>query len=557
MNVEDYDNFVRTTTQFARKPKEEMRSIALYGLVGEIGSLVAAIKKKILAEGGEEARWDQPNDEIKEELGDALWYCYSVSQIINESRFDILAADIAALRGEIGSGDERAQKIATSLDPAKRADFLEAAKQFPPAGDYTFDAYQQLAFKTARTDGRVLLEVCLAVLWQLGAELLRVTLPKIEITLNKNIADRPSNIVLGEITWHLSAMASLYHISLDDVVEANCAKVRFRSERGAHTPLHDEGRDTKEQFPRLFEVAFVRVGPKKSRMYFDGKPLGDDLTDNFYDDDGYRFHDVIHLALIAHLGWSPVLRGLMRRKRDSRNDRVDEVEDGGRAKVVEELVIKAIHSEGDKQAKAAGRCVIGTPTRLFPDRSLINFRLLKTLRMYVDGLEVEKNAFWEWEDAIFEGCDMFYRLSNEKQGTVVVDLSARKLTFSPMVSPSIHGAAVGLGMGSANPEAAVGGNILSAAEYDWAHQRAVLSETVAAKRAILEALGLDKEAGGLCSEVEVRLDGTNRTYVKATKAVQERAWKLKAVDYRVAFTAVAGETICTASAIADMRDVSK
>ncbi|OPY99271.1 hypothetical protein A5906_26480 [Bradyrhizobium sacchari] len=80
MNIENYDHFVRTTTQFARKPREEMRSIALYGLVGEIGSVVAAIKKKILAEGGEEARWDQPNDEIKEELGDSLWYCYSISQ---------------------------------------------------------------------------------------------------------------------------------------------------------------------------------------------------------------------------------------------------------------------------------------------------------------------------------------------------------------------------------------------------------------------------------------------------------------------------------------------
>ncbi|UFW88242.1 hypothetical protein BjapCC829_06555 [Bradyrhizobium barranii] len=557
MNVKDYDNFVRTTTQFAHKPKEEMRSIALYGLVGEIGSLVAAIKKKILAEGGEEARWDRPNDEIKEELGDALWYCYSVSQITNDSHFDILAADIAALRTEIGSADERAQKIATSLDPAKRAEFLEAAKHFPPVGGYTFDAYQHLAFQTARTDGRVLLEVCLAVLWQLGAELLRVTLPKIEITLNKNVADRPSNIVLGEITWHLSAMASLYHMSLDDVVEANCAKVRFRSERGAHTPLHDEGRDTKEQFQRLFEVAFVRVGPQKSRMYFDGRPLGDDLTDNFYDDDGYRFHDVIHLALIAHLGWSPVVRGLMRRKRDSGNDRVDEVEDGGRAKVVEELVIKAIHSEGDKQAKAAGRCGIGAATRLFPARSLINFRLLKTLRMYVDGLEVEKNAFWEWEDAVFEGCEMFYRLCNEKQGTVVVDLTARKLTFSPTVSPSIHGAAVGLGMGSANSQAPLGEEILSAAEYDSARQMALVLETVAAKRAILDSLGLDKESCGLYSELEVRLDRTKRVYMKATKAVQERAWKLKAVDYRVAFTAVAGETICTASAIADLRDVSK
>jgi hypothetical protein len=79
----------------------------------------------------------------------------------------------------------------------------------------------------------------------------------------------------------------------------------------------------------------------------------------------------------------------MRKKRDD----VDEIEDGGRAKVVEELVLKAIHSEGERQAKEAGRCSIGGPVRIFPDRSTITFRLLKTLRVYVEGLEVWKNAY--------------------------------------------------------------------------------------------------------------------------------------------------------------------
>ena len=101
MKIADYDAFVRKTSQFADKPKAEQRAIAFYGLVGEIGSVVAAVKKKLLAEGGEEANWSQPNDEITEELGDALWYCYSVAQIINDGPFDILAADIEALPREI------------------------------------------------------------------------------------------------------------------------------------------------------------------------------------------------------------------------------------------------------------------------------------------------------------------------------------------------------------------------------------------------------------------------------------------------------------------------
>jgi hypothetical protein len=268
---------------------------------------------------------------------------------------------------------------------------------------------------------------------------------------------------------------------------------------------------------------------------------------------------VIHLALIAHLGWSPVVRGLMKRKRKSRNDRVDEVEDGGRAQVVEELVIKAIHSEGNRQAKAAGRCVVGKPTRLFSDRSLINFRLLKTLRTYVEGLEVWDNTFWEWEDAIYEGCEMFFELSNEMQGTVHVDLEKRRLTFSPTVSPDLHGITVGLGMGAASAATSweEARKILSAAELEWADSRGRIGETVAAKRAILEALGLCNETPEFHTQLQIRLDTGNRVYVKATKKVQARAWSLRAIDYKAAFTVSSAEIICTGTAIADMRDVSQ
>ncbi len=557
MRVTDYNDFVRKTDQYVNKAREERHAIALYGLVGEIGSLVSAVKKKILAEGGER-QWDQPNEEIKEELGDALWYAFSLAQVVNNGSFDILANDIALLRQEIGSENERAQKIGVALDPSTRDAFLAAATSFPSSDGYCFDDYQKLAFKTARTDGQVLLEVCLAVLWQLGAELLRANLPQIEITLNKNVADRPANTVLGEITWHLCALASLYHLSMDDVVAFNRTKVRFRSERGTPTPLHDEDRDPREQFPRTFEVAFVPVGPGQSRMYFNGKAVGDDLTDNAYDDDGYRFHDVIHLALIAHLGWSPVVSGFMKRKRKLKNDKVDEVEDGGRAQVVEELVIKAIHSEGERQAQLTGRCSVDGPDRLFPHRSLITFQLLKTLRMYVDGLEVAKNAFWEWEDAIYAGCEVFLHLRREKQGTVQVDLHQRKLTFSPRVSADLQGVTVGLGMGGApTAPGADACAALSTSEYEWASSRGCLGETIAAKNAILEALGLTKDDSQIQGQMNIWLHERNRVYVTAMKEVQQRAWALRALDYKVAFTRLSDQVICTATAIADVSDVRR
>ena len=53
------------------------------------------------------------------------------------------------------------------------------------------------------------------------------------------------------------------------------------------------------------------------RLLVDGKPFGAELTDNAYDPDGYRFHDVFHFAYAAVLGWSPITRALLRRKRKS------------------------------------------------------------------------------------------------------------------------------------------------------------------------------------------------------------------------------------------------
>ena len=123
MKIAEYDAFVRETNQFLNKPKDEQWRIALYGVVSEIGSLVAAVKKKILGEGGQLA-WNQPNEEIKEELGDALWYCFAGAHIENDGPHDILAGNIADIRREIGKKDKRARLIATALDLSKREAFL-------------------------------------------------------------------------------------------------------------------------------------------------------------------------------------------------------------------------------------------------------------------------------------------------------------------------------------------------------------------------------------------------------------------------------------------------
>jgi hypothetical protein len=169
---------------------------------------------------------------------------------------------------------------------------------------------------------------------------------------------------------------------------------------------------------------------------------------------------------------------------------------------------------------------------------------------------VAKNTFWEWEDAIFEACDMFYRLCNEKQGTVHVDLHTRKLTFSPTVCPTIQGITVGLGMGSSDVLLQNVDKVLIPAERAWATERNLIAETVAAKRAILDAFGMAKDSRELCTEIELRLEVGNRVYVKAMKSVQQRAWALRAIDYKVALNRGSSEVICTVTAIADVGDIS-
>lgn len=531
--VADYDRFVIDSDQSAGKSVAERFDIAMYGLAAEIGSVVAAIKKRLLGEGGSED-WNAPNHEILEELGDVMWYCFSLAKHANESKpVNIFAHDIAKLRREIGASDDRALDIQRVLDPSERKTFLSAAEHFPKRTRLlTFEDYQSLAIMTARTRDRTLVEVCLAVLWQLSAELFRRKLPAIELRLNQAVRDRPINDVLGEIAWHISALASLYGLTLSQVARRNMEKVAYRLDRTHPTRLHDE--DHPERFPRQMEISFVTISKGRSRMYYKGRQLGDELTDNAYDDDGYRFHDIMHLANIAKLGWSPVVRSLLGLKRKSKRA-MDEVEDGARAKIVEEAVIKAIHSEGARLANLRGPQPDDRPVRLFLSPRDITFRFLNFIHNFVKGLEVEKNRYWEWEQAIMEGHDIFYRLRCEGQGTVTLDLDARTIVFSPKVYVDVIGRVVGLGSASN-----------AAGERDGGAKRLRVQ-----KVAILNALGIEP-SDALLDLLDIEELGAGRVAVKSRGEVRDAMWSKEVVTFRTTVTKVESDQLySTALALAD------
>ena len=154
-------------------------------------------------------KWNVPNKEIIEELGDLIWYCFAFARchcdVEGIPPLNILTHDIANLKKEIGNNDERARRIGDVLNPENRAAFLKRAAEIPTSeSGMELDEYQEVAFLTARTEGRTLVEVCLAVLTQLCAELFRIKLPEVELSLNQNVADRCVPDVLGEMAWHIA-----------------------------------------------------------------------------------------------------------------------------------------------------------------------------------------------------------------------------------------------------------------------------------------------------------------------------------------------------------------
>ena len=289
MKFSDYALFVRASDQSVSRPEQERRQIAIYGIAAEIGSLLSEVKKAMLVSPGDgKPVAGSRRQQVEEEIGDVLWYVVSLGQCLGDSVTSPFTDDIRNLQAEISADDPRAVTIAQALTPERKASFLGGAVGFLAQDDFELDQYQKLAYMTRRTDGALLEQVCLAVLMQLGAEVLRQTLPAIELTLNRNLADREVKVVLGELAWHLSAVATLSGLSMNEIALRNTGKVGRRFVRGAPTSLHDLRFPSHEQFPRKFDVCFVGVGRRRSQMYFEGRPLGDALTDNASEEDGYR-----------------------------------------------------------------------------------------------------------------------------------------------------------------------------------------------------------------------------------------------------------------------------
>jgi NTP pyrophosphatase (non-canonical NTP hydrolase) len=369
MFIADYVRLVQETDRFGSK---EISPILL-GLFGEVGGVMAAAKKH-RREGRAFVGYRRA---VEEEFGDALWYYAALCRRLGVPPHEPIAAAVS------------------------RAGYVTAvAAANAPAG-----AVAQIAVPSpSGAFDDVLLSLGGAV-----ADLLGMTSREPDAVARlTNFADA-----------FLRSMNAA-GISLADVASANVRKVRgrFLPPVIADLPKFDDRFGDDERLPREFEVEIRQRASGRSVLAMNGVVIGDPLTDNIADRDGYRFHDVFHFAHAAVLHWSPTFRALLKRKRKS-DPVVDETQDSGRAIVVEEGLSAFVFS----QAKTLD---------LFEGQSSVSFDLLKSVRQFVDGYEVEACPMKLWEDAILQGYDVFRRVRKHEGGIVCGDRTRRKLEFRPL-----------------------------------------------------------------------------------------------------------------------------
>ncbi len=224
---------------------------------------------------------------------------------------------------------------------------------------------------------------------------------------------------LGDLLWYISNVASKFDLDLSKIAVNNLAKAADRWGGDICSVRNfDQDYEDAESFPRKFEVelrAETNDGVVKIQPYIDGEAFGNELTDNHPNDDGYRFHDVFHLAYVAVLGWSPVIRKLMGRKRRS-NEQTDEVEDGGRAIVIDEAIVALVFD----YASVHGR---------LEKTDTVDFHLLKTIKSMTGHLEVSERTTGDWEKAIVDGFKVWRQVVANNGGRMSVDLDQREIRF--------------------------------------------------------------------------------------------------------------------------------
>ncbi len=231
---------------------------------------------------------------------------------------------------------------------------------------------------------------------------------------------------LGDLFWYAAALARRCDLSLEEILTDNIRKTRERFLLPPNPPPHPLFDDTAaetEQLPRTLDITFTETIDHERgsapvpvvRIHRGDSAVGDPLDDNSDDDDEYRYHDVFHLAHMAVLGWSPVMRSLLRVKRSTNRD-IDRIQDGGRAIAVEEGLSAYVFSSARAHS-------------YFRSSTTIPNDILKSCQAMTAHLEVSRRSAQDWQYAILTGYRMFEQLIKHRGGTVRLNMHARTMMY--------------------------------------------------------------------------------------------------------------------------------
>lgn len=369
-DIQTYCDEAQATDRFN---DDEIQPILL-GLFGEVGGVMAAVKKLQR----EDKAYIGFRANVIDEMGDAFWYYTALAR-----RFDV---SVAQLLGDLNAADET-QFVLASDDP--RNPVAVSNKIGPKKG---------------------ICDQALLKLGRVSAEMMRIQGMDQEERLDiMRTFARIYLAVLGEC-----------EVSFAEVLTVNAHKTRSRFGKlilGTQ-PDFDIGFPEYEQLPRQFAIEMRERDNGKVYLRWNGVFIGDPLTDNIGEEDGFRYHDVIHFAHAAILHWSPTMRALLKRKRKS-DRHIDESQDGGRGVVIEEGVAAWLFSKAKE-------------LDYFEGHSSVSLDILKHIQDFVRGYEVEQCPMNLWEKCIIDGYGVFRQARENKGGMIIGDRDKRTLYFQKL-----------------------------------------------------------------------------------------------------------------------------
>lgn len=387
LELASYASTARSTDRFAAVDQrvDQLR----FGLFGEVGGLLAALKKV-----SRDDLLETDTQVAAEEIGDALWYLFATADALNVRADDLGTVCLRILRVRLNECDR------------------------PTPAPLTFRQIDGLVSIHPQTEAQR--NILLGEFAKTSGELVHSSLVP---------AKDPNSTVCNSLANLLALMAlvsSTFRLPLESIAEANLEKIKGRwpGKDPVYKDLFDNRFPNHEQLPRELKIEFIERGDPKTGYVVQrlrGVYIGDRLTDNSHEHDDYRFHDVFHLAYAAHLGWSPVIRALLKVKRKSKPE-IDEREDGARAMIIEEGIATWIFNHAKPRRHYEGIA-----------EGKLDYSLLKQVHSMVRGYEVDKCPLWQWEKAILEGFRVFRELRKpgHRGGTVVVDMINHTLQFEP------------------------------------------------------------------------------------------------------------------------------